>query len=108
MKDIVLKKGKVQHHQSRDVYSQKSYIEHIPLENILIKIIVVTSYEYITETLGIKPNDIEKIENWVDEQTEKLFEDYKSNSTKFTGHTIIKEFFTEPFLDVDYFIENEA
>ncbi len=108
MNNIELKKGNTETN-SRDLYWQKSYVQHIPLDNLLIKLLIITSYEYAVKNLGIDPyKDFEKIDLWLSKETQKLFDEFKSNSSTPKDDLIIRQFLSAPIPDINEFIENEA
>ncbi len=103
MEHIELKKGNLKTN-SRDVYWIKSYI-HLNLpENLLVKLIVVASHEYITGTLGINSEKDEVINKFLNDETEKTFEEFKMNPEKF-NEVIIKSFPNNSIPDIENFIE---
>lgn len=105
MKEIQLVKGGVRENFSRDIYVQKSNIEHTPLGHTIMKIIVIASYEFIVGTMKYDYKDYEKISNWLNEETEKIFEEYKKDPSEFSGNMIIRQFTTQTIADIDAIVE---
>ena len=112
MSQVELKKGNIKT-SSRDLYWQKSHIEFVPLEHPLLELIIITSYDYASTELGIDAfKEQDKLKSWINEQSEKFFEEFKQNQDKFTNQKrIIRIFSNLQFSNLDNFfetIENET
>lgn len=105
MKPLQLILGKVNENSSRDVYWQKSSVEHTPLDHKVMNIIIILSYEFIVDNLKFNYGDIEKITQWLNNETNKIFDDFKQAPDEYKGTTIIRQFLTTPFADTSSLLE---
>jgi hypothetical protein len=106
MEEVKLIKGPVKEHFNKDIYWQKSSIEFAPPEHKLISVIVLVSYEYIADNLKLDYyNDIQKITDWINGETDKLFEQYKMSPNNMSESLIVRQFTISPVSNVDALLE---